>query len=238
MEKKNEKIIIYVVGLLLITIMIVIFYIQKGNENFRKIKIDKNKHIVYSKIEKTDNDYMKYVPYINIKFDIVKSINNEIDNFVKNYLNNKKTIITYEYNVSGIYLSVLLKIEDYNNKYGPIVFFKSYNINLNNQQLLSDIDILSYFNINEKDVSRIIESDFKNYYQDLIEEGYIDPNQCNYSCFLRNRNVSDYLYNINYYIDKGDLIAYKPFILNSSLDDGEFFNPSNYGFMLVESVNK
>lgn len=234
----KNKTIIYVAALILISVMLVIFYIQKNNENFRNIKIDKNKEIVYSKIVNEETNYTKYVPYINIKFDIANYINNEIDEFVSNNLNDSKSTISYEYNISGDYLSVVVKIEDYNNNVGPDTSFKTYVINLKTKELLNNMDILTMFNIDEIDVASIIESDFRNYYNDIVDEGYYKSIKCDYNCFLKNRKVSNYLENVNYYINNGDLIAYKPFILYSQLNDGDYFNPSNYEFMLVENLTE
>lgn len=234
----KNKTIIYVAALILISVMLVIFYIQKNNENFRNIKIDKNKEIVYSKIVNEETNYTKYVPYINIKFDIANNINNEIDEFVSNNLNDSKSTISYEYNISGDYLSVVVKIEDYNNNVGPDTSFKTYVINLKTKELLNNMDILTMFNIDEIDVASIIESDFRNYYNDIVDEGYYKSIKCDYNCFLKNRKVSNYLENVNYYINNGDLIAYKPFILYSQLNDGDYFNPSNYEFMLVENLTE
>ena len=234
----KNKTIIYVVAIILISIMLVVFYIQKNNENFRNIKIDKNKEIVYSKIVNEETNYTKYVPFINIKFDIVNNINNEIDSFASNNLNDSKSTISYEYNISGDYLSVVVKIEDYNNNVGPDTSFKTYVINLKKQELLNNMDLLTMFNIDEIDVASIIESDFRNYYNDIVDEGYYKSINCDYNCFLKNRKVSNYLENVNYYINDGDLIAYKPFILYSQLGDGDYFNPSNYEFMLVENLTE
>ena len=94
------------------------------------------------------------------------------------------------------------------------------------------------FNTNEDEVARIIEYEFNNYYEDLVNEEYYKSIRCDYSCFLKHREVSNYLDDIHYYIRNGDLVVFKPFIFYSSLNDGDYFEPTNYEFIIVETNKK
>lgn len=234
----NKKVLIFSSALIFIVIILVFFYIQTINTNYRKIKIDKHKHIVYKKLEIQDEIYPKYIPYINIDSPDANNANIDIDSLTNKYIDNNKTIISYEYNISGDYLSLVLKAEDYSVNVGPKVEFKTYIFNLNNKKIVSDAELLEMFNISNSDVSRIIEYDFRNFYEDLVSEDYYRNINCNYSCFIKHRGVGNYIENVSYYIKNGDLVAYKPFIIYSSLNDGEYFNPDNYEFMITESVKE
>ena len=238
MSKRNKKILIFSIALILIVIILVFFFMQKANENYRNIKMDKNKHIIYSKIEVQDEIYPKYIPYININSDDVTQANTEIDSFTEKHINKPETIISYEYNISGDYLSLVLKAEDYSVNYGPEVEFKTYIFNLENQKLVTNDELFEMFNITTSDVSRILEYEFNNFYEDLVNEDYYRNIKCNYACFLKNRGVTNYLENVSYYINNGDLIAYKPFIIYSSLNDGDYFTTDNFEFIIAESDKK
>ena len=72
----------------------------------------------------------------------------------------------------------------------------------------------------------------------MIEDGYFSSSKCDYSCFLHNRSVSNYIDNTHYYIKNGDLVVYKPFVFYSALGDGDYFETDNYEFILVESEKK
>ena len=235
LDDNSKRIVIIIGSIILITLVIILSSLSRSNENFKRIKQNKNNYLVYSKVEQDDNKYPKYVPYINIKGDIVEQVNQDIDNFVDNYVNSEKALITYEYNISGIILSVVVKVANYEKDYAPEVLYRSYIINLNTLKLISDQSLLDFFEINEKEVSTIIENKFKEYYTELVKEGYYIPEECNYECFLKYRNVSNYLDNVNYYVKNGDLIAYRPFVFYSIFGDEEYFKEEHFEFVLVKT---
>ena len=235
LEDSTKKAIITGLGVFLIVLVIVAFNASKGNDNFNDIKRDKNNYLVYSKIEKADSDYPKYVPDINIESDIIDQVNNEIDSFTDRYLDSDKTLITYEYNINGILLSVVIKIMDYQKDYAPEIYFKTYNINLDNRKVISNESLLDFFQTDTAEVSEIIENQFKKFYSDLVKEGYYLKEECDYQCFLRYRGVDNYLDSVNYYIKDGDLIAYRPFIFYSIFGDEKYFKAKDFEFFLIET---
>lgn len=237
LNNSTKKMVIISGAIILICIIILFYFTLNSSDNYNNIKKDRSKHIVYSIIEKEDNVYSKYVPYINIKSDSVDQVNEDINSFVSSYVDNPNSIIVYEYNISGIFLSIVVRIEDYNDDSFD-VYFRTYIINLIDKELISNDSILNYFNIDENKVSNIIESDFKNFYEDLVDEGYYDSKKCDYKCFLKYKNVSNYLDDVNYYIKDGDLVLYKPFVLYSLSGDVDYFDTDNYEFLLVESVSE
>ena len=80
MKKKKTRITLIICGtIILIGLFIILYYYQKENENYNSIKIDKDKFLVYSKMEKVDNEYPKYIPFININSDSASRINQDID---------------------------------------------------------------------------------------------------------------------------------------------------------------
>lgn len=235
LSDSTKKAIIIGGTVFLIVLLVFIYIASRSNENFKNIKQDKSKYLVYSKVERQDEKYPKYVPFINIKADVINQANADIDSFVGSYLDSDKALITYEYNINGILLSVVVKVIDYQKDYAPEIYFKTYNINLDTRQLISDQSLLNFFQIDENTVSSLIEERFKEYYRELVKENYYIPEECNYECFLGYRSVDNYLDNVNYYIKNGNLIAYKPFVFYSIFGDENYFTEDHFEFLLVET---
>lgn len=235
LEDSTKKAFIIGGAFFLITLVIIVYRTSNSSNNFNNIKRDKNNYLVYSKIEKSDETFPKYVPDINIKSDVVNKVNEDIDSFVEGYLDSDKTLVTYEYNINGILLSVVVKVMDYQKEYAPEIYFRTYNINLDTKKVISDESLLDFFGITEEEVSEIIENGFKEYYSDLVKEGYYAEEECNYECYLGYRDVSNYLDNVHYYIKNGDLIAYRPFVFYSIFGDEEYFESKHFEFLLVET---
>ncbi len=233
MDDNKKRTIIIGIGILLCILVVVFAIVQHSSDNYNNIKQNRNNYLVYSKVEKTDETYPKYVPFINIKSDTVNQVNDNIDKFVANYVDSDKALVTYEYNINGIFLSVVVKIIDYKEDYAPEIYFRTYNINLNTRKPISNESMLDFFHIEESKVSQIIEGKFKSYYADLVKEGYYEPRECDYECFLEYRDVNNYLDNVNYYVKDGNLIAYKPFIFYSIFNDEEYFKEEHFEFLLV-----
>lgn len=235
LDDSTKKLIIISGAFLLTALVIVLFYVQKNGENYNRIKKDRGNYLVYSKVEKKDDKYSKYVPDINIKSKEVDEANKDIDDFVSKYLELDKTIITYEYDLNGTILSVVVKVVDCTNEYAPEVKYKTYNINLKTRKLISDEYLLDFFQTDEEQVSAILEANFTNYYADLVNQGYYVKEECDYKCFLNYRGISNYLDDIHYYIKAGNLIAYRPFVYYSIFGDEEYFTEDSFKFLLVET---
>jgi len=208
----NNKIIILFISLLLIALLVFYGISKMNNRNYNNKKLDNTKYIVYTKETREKEYYLQDIPFINLKGESIGVINNDIDTYLKNF--DKENIETsYEYNINGIVLSLILKVEDHSKAdNATITYFRSYNINLNNLELLSNEAVLNYFNINENDINNKIENELKNYYNDLVNNSYINTNQCNYNCFLNNRDIkpSNYSDGVEYFIRDGKLIVFKP----------------------------
>ena len=207
----DNKIIIILVSLLLI-IALVYYGISKINSrDFNNKKIDKNKYVVYTKETRQKDFYIQDIPFINLKGETIEVINDDINNYLEPF--NKDNIeVSYEYSVNGIILSVVLKVEDHSKlENASITYYRSYNINTENMELLSNPKILSYFDITEQEVNSIIEYNLKDYYNNLVKDKIINKSECNYNCFLNNRGINtNYIDNIAYYIRDGKLIVFKP----------------------------
>ena len=234
LANNTKRTLIYILGASIIIFIITFIYVKKQNENYRNIKQEKDNYIVYTKYSQNTNNYAQNIPYINIKSNNIDLVNEDIDSFVFNFKGQNKCIISYEYDINGIILSVIVKVGDYSTEYSPQVYAKSYNINLDTLEVINNDVLLNFFGTDESEVSSIIESKFKLYYTDLVNQNYFSQEECNYDCFLKYRNVSNYLDNVNYYVKDGKLYVYKPFVTYSIYDEEEYFTEDSYKFLIAK----
>ena len=176
----NKKLFIafvVVVGLTIILLLVRHFV----NNRYEKYKLDKNEDYIY--------DYVTYsasetsIPYINLNTEFAKVLNGQLE----------KLSLSYRFNVSGNYLSLVLifKKMDSNNR---LQFdFKSYVFDLSDgARALSDTEILNLFNIDNNYVEKQIDNKLKNKYLDEVKKDIISSSKCDYNnCYLKLREVGD-----------------------------------------------
>lgn len=234
-DSDTKKIMIICLTIFIIIFLIVYVFIRGKDDNYNEIKADKGKYLIYTKYKKINTNYPKHVPYINIKGDVISQVNEDIDLFADDFKKVNRCILSYEYDISGVILSVVLKAVNYNIEYAPEVYFRSYNINLSTLEVISDEALLDYFETNTANVESMIENKFKYFYQEIVKDNYYQVDECNYECFLNYRNVQNYMDNVSYYVKDGDLIAYKPFIFFSIFGEEDYFEDEDFEFLLVET---
>lgn len=226
----NNKIIIILVSVFLIVTLIVYGIIKANNRNYNNLKIDKTKYIVYTKESNEASYYVQDIPYINIKGKSIEIINNDINTYLDNFKKDNIDIY-YEYNINGKILSLILIVKDHSKiESATLTYFRSYNINIDTLELLSNKVVLNYFNLTEQDVSVKIENDLKEYYSNLVSNSIIKEKECNYDCFLGNRDIksNNYIDGVEYFIRNGQLIAFKPIVFIPFYDEEEM----NYEFII------
>ncbi len=235
----KTQIIIGIVGSsLLVIIMAFVFYFQGRSENYNYLKEDTSKYIVYTKYEDSNSVYYVNVPYLNIKGENAKLINENIDYLVGPLLDKESVIISYEYNINGIILSLLIKTADYSFGYAVEPVFVSYNYNLETNEIISDKSLLDYFETDEEEAKNIIDSKLHEYYNQIVEEEYYYEEECDYDCFLDYRGITDILDSISYYVKDQKLYAYRPFTVSSVFGEEEFFEEENFEFLIATKESK
>ena len=121
------------------------------------------------------------------------------------------------YDLNGNVLSLILKVQDHSYvESATILYFRSYNINLKNSEVLSNEKLLSMFDISTSDAENKLNEKIKNYYDSLVEDYYIDSDECSYSCFLDTREFDDENNKEEYYVKNGKLYAFKPYTFIST----------------------
>ncbi len=212
MRKKKINITKYVIAVSIILILVISYYLyNKSTENYNNIKIDKSKYLVYTESEKQFGNYNQYKPYLNIKGDLGTTINNNITEYINSFAK-EDICITYEYDVNGKILSLVIKVEDYSYvESAAILYFRSYNINLDTLELLSKDDLLNLFDTNTNNVEQELNNKINDYYNDLVNEGVINSNECNYNCFIKSRDFTDNMDDAEYFVRDGKLTVFKPY---------------------------
>ena len=232
-KKQYNKTLIICISTILIISIIIYSFINYNNKDFRNIKQEKTKYLVYTKETKQSGNYTQNIPYINIKGKKIEIINNNIINYL-NVFKNNNTSIDYEYSINGIVLSIILKVEDHSIEVATTPYFRSYNINLNTNELISNKALLNELNIKEEDVKNRIDETLKYYYLDISKKEYFDIRECNYECFLINREIdkNDLLKDSEYFVRNGKLVVFKPYIFASFYGEEDYFNSENYEFII------
>ena len=231
----TKKKIIIGVGFLLIILIIVFAYVKRQNSNYNSIKIKRNENLVYSLKEEKNDIYRINVPYVNIKGDTCKAINEDISLFANELLEKDMVNINYEYDITGYILSLIVKAVDYDTEFAPKPYFRSYNINLKNLSLIDNKTLLDNYDTNENEVEKIIEKKLTKYYDELVDLEYYDERECNYECFLKYREIDSYLDDVVYFVREGKLIAFKPYIFYSIYGEEEYFTEKHFEFVIKES---
>ena len=146
----TKKIYAYVGAIVAIAFIIFTFYYNSTNVNYNNIKQDKGAYLVYTKYSDTSTKYTKEVPYVNLKAEVFKAVNKDILLFCDKYMDQEKSVITYEYDVNGIILSVVVKVINNATTYAPEPYFRTYNINLETEEVISPQSVLEFYGITKK----------------------------------------------------------------------------------------
>ncbi len=206
---------------------------QQNKDKYSNLKIYEDESLVFTRHDNEDKEHPIVVPYINIDSENIESINNEILDYAQSIANKKNNAIIYEYEINSNILSLVLKSIINNNDSVPTAEFKTYNINLDTIELITPDELLELFGVNYNQVEQVLESNFKKYYADEVKEGYINKSICDYECFLNWRGIEEYLDSVAFYVQSGTLIAYRPFVVNTILEEKDFYKEETFEFQIT-----
>ncbi len=216
-----------VISILVIGLLVFLGIDSLINNKRITFKEDNSKDLVYTLYESKSSD--QKVPYFNTKNKDLQLINDNISKYVKPYLNNSNVKIDYEYTINGIMMSLIIKINDAENY---IVKFRSYNVNLDEETLLSDEYLLNYYSIDSTQIKNIVKSNLYKYYKEEANK-YFSVQEVDFDRYLRMRlfdsiDTKDY----SYYINDGKLAAYVPFNPYSIYGEEEYFQDDHFSIDL------
>lgn len=166
----NKKLFItfvVVVGLTIILLLVRHFV----NNRYEKYKLNKNEDYIY--------DYVTYsasetsIPYINLNTEFAKVLNGQLEKLSSSYKNSNSSTnsLSYRFNVSGNYLSLVLIFKKMDSSNRLQFDFKSYVFDLSDgARALSDTEILNLFNIDNNYVEKQIDNKLKSKYLDEVKK--------------------------------------------------------------------
>ena len=237
-NQKTQKIFIIFCAVIAISFIIFVFYQNKNNENYKNIKQDKSNYLIYTKYQDLSTQYTKEVPYVNLKAPVFEEVNKDIYSFCQEYMDSEKSVITYEYDINGIILSLVIKVINNEVSYAPEPYFRTYNINLETEEVIANDALLQFFNVNNSTVENKIKRGLQSYYKDIVKAKYYTSAECSYDCFLKWRGINNYTDYVSYYVRDGKLIAFKTFIAHSIFGEEEYFNDKHFEFVIADAPQK
>lgn len=177
--------------------------IDKQQKDINNIsRIDNSKELVYTNYTKIENnnEIDINIPHINIKNEIIESINKEIDdlfyknidNILKNSQNNSIIYnVTYKAYLNDNILSLIIRCNIKENENAQRLVIKTYNYNISSNQILNIEQVLDYRGLDKKTVQNKInntiqeasktsstyqELGYKKYTRNTADEMYILEN--------------------------------------------------------------
>lgn len=226
-----------VIGIVLVILGISFIGITFFYQYKKSIKYDYNSLIKYKGFDivySLSNENIKKndrIPVINIDSDKIEAINSSIIELYNFNALEKDYSFDYKYNVSKDTLSILItmnNVVDGKDYYS----FASYNINLSNYNVLTNEEILNYFDLDGDDIDFYLNNKFFNYYDKLTYKNVINQNDCDFECFIVNCNFQDYSEDNTYYINKNGLEIYKFFNIYNDYNYDKYFTLDSFKFVV------
>ena len=214
--------------ILIIVISIYGIYTLFSRPTTKKLLLDSSKEIVYTFYEDEKTD--KIVPALNIKR-ISEKVNNDINTFANQYINVEFCKIDYHYQINGNILSLLISVEDYSTEGATDVHFLSFIIDLKRLKVLDNNEILDLFKINSNTIFNTLNNDFKSYYEEEIKQNLISSTQT-YETYLYNHEITNFIDQACYDIDKGELNIYLDYKVWSPDEVEPYLSNVGYVFVL------
>lgn len=232
--KHYHKVLPFVLSGIVIVFLICYYFYINYYDNYNYIKKDTNQYLVFTSYKKTNSDKtITEIPTINIDSSVADAINKKIESFAKEFLSKKGNKMSYETQLNGDVLSLVLKMVNANTGYTPEADFYSYNINLKTLTLMTKQEILSLYGISEDTVESKIAAQFQSFYNDEVSKGIVVGQECDYECFLEWRNIQNYMDSVHYYIQQGKLIVYRPFAVHSVYGEEKYFKEEDFQFYIA-----
>lgn len=187
-EEKNKKLIIIISSIILILGLVLIV-----------VKCSNSNKYIYTKKSKNDSK----LPYVKIKDPEFDKINQQLEKQYNEVVNSKyKSSFTYKYNVKNNIFSLLI-IQKIRGKDSDFVkeIYNTYNYDLKKHVFLNQDEVLSRFNISKNYLEEKIENELKSQYKFETIYDYLEPRECDYKCFLSDKEYKSVEDNVVIFID-------------------------------------
>ncbi len=187
------------------------------------------KPYVYTKDQFLFQDEIEsYLPYVNLKGSDAKEFNQELEEI---YQDQEHTLLTYSYDISGDFLSVVYCIIDISGEL-PEYEMHTKVFDIPSKKLVTTDQLLDFYNVTEEDVRTEIEANMHSYYNEMVDKQLIEVQECDYNCFLEDRYF-DGDKELELAISEGDLYAYQGFRIYGIYGESEYFKQDHFKFFVA-----
>ena len=211
--KKNKIMIIIIIVLIVLTILLMVLSNNKISNNISDYYVSNLRANDINNIDVSAcniDEVLKNnkIPYFNLNSQVYNDINKEIltDFFLRTCYQNGE--MTYEKNISDDILSLILTISYEDADDTSYLEYKTYNINLDNNTLITNENLLNKYNITLSNINNILKSTFTKYYLYEKKNGNYDS-KFNFNDFLDEIGYQNLSYNdLNLYLENNTLYLY------------------------------
>lgn len=166
--------------------------------------------------------------YFDMDGEYAKTMNELLDTIKKNMEDEDLPYDVEKAKNKDVY-SMLITVYDEN----PV--FISYNIDLDTKEAIGNDELAQRYGTTIDEIENLIKERLKQYYYEEKDEGYIDPNECDFECYkVTYRNISNIEDSYVLYVKHNKLYIYITFDPDSVIEDKEYFDKLNYNPHVIE----
>lgn len=181
------------------------------------------------------NNKKNKAPNISYNTDEAKFINESIDYIYEKYKDTESKISSETSkgeSIESILITIQQPVKGSNHK---IPLYISYNYDKKTNKLLTYNELAKQFNYNYDDIVKLVNDRFNDWYVDEVKQGYVEENECDYSCYLSfYRNIANLEDIITLYVKNNKLYVYIGFDIDSLIGDKEYFDNLNYNPFIID----
>lgn len=195
---KEKKVYLFIIGLLIVIVLIILIFNRK------------EKDYIY-----LENG----IPIINVDNTL------QINQTIEKLYNDKSNAMEHKIYMNTNIYSLVLDIDKYSSIDDEYLkSYVSYNIDLATKEILTKEQLLEQFNFSKKDLLLSVQNLLKTYYDEEVQEGYIESNECSFNDYvLYIRQIENIYDETVLFVKNNELYGYIPFHKNSLFDDSEYF---------------
>lgn len=226
-EKKRKLIKWLIIGIVIILILwLIITFWPSGDQNALDDYI--NATATY---EAPGSGLTSTLFSINLDSEDASTINQEIENKYNTAIQNRYQQFTYEASLNKDYLSVALITNQINASTGyAYSTIDTYTFDLDSESLVTDDELLQTFSTSWEEIASSFEQEMQNFYQEELKSMYFLESDCNYQCFLNNREITSYQDNLHLFVLNDQLMYYRPFNIFSRWNEEDFYRYEDFLF--------
>ena len=210
--KLEKKYIILIAIVLFPLLLLGIYYLIHTDDPVKTTKSRSNSKLPQIEIESTDTN----------------AANEYLEELYDKYAKGKNKF-NYEYMTNDDILSLLVKIEEYDEDEDLYTKkFKSFNLVKSSGKYIDKESLFNLFNYELSDITKIVNERLKKYYDEEYEQGYVDY-ECEFECYKSYQRGIVGIYDIiEPVIEDGKLVIYLNLSIDSMSGDSEYFESLDY----------